>query len=302
MKTWFLSKNKSVSGPFSANEVIEIVENDAQYYGWNPSFSQWKPVGIISEFASLVPALAPPAQISQVVIDEFISKKASIQVHIESLQARIKITQTYLNDFEQQVNEYKRLTANLNESMKSNINPYVQHYKNYHRIYDDLVAALAIAKREAREVVLEFDKRMALRDIEALVNSAIVPMPIGELEQELGFKQELKPKLTQADLNQSEAPAKDECDSKVTGLDPVAQSPKKSGLTGMFKSVFKTDSKQEKVKPEYIAPSEAPSQQQGILESPAAESSGDAEEEKANKDAAGSPHYWDMLQSPRTIY
>ncbi|WP_434927132.1 DUF4339 domain-containing protein [Shewanella sp. HL-SH2] len=279
MNTWFFSKKGDVTGPLTTTEAIAFVKNDANCYGWNPHFTQWKPVGMITEFDEYVSAITPPAQVPQSLVDDFITKKNKLELDIVSMDDNIKFTKTYLYELEQEINIYKRLTNNLSDDMKGNITPYAQNYNNFNRIFDELVAALAIAKSEINEVVLEFDQRVAQRKAETLASLSISDKIVADSQSDVVDV------ITQP-LN------------ATTSLDPVAQSPKKSGVTNMLKSVFKGDSK--KLNP--LAEISIKTTDTPLVKSAITDDNSEAKDEVVKDEKQAAPHYWNMLNAPRTIY
>ncbi|NKF50876.1 DUF4339 domain-containing protein [Shewanella sp. WXL01] len=262
MTKWFISKNGEVTGPISEAEAQAIVQNAPDCYGWNPAFTHWKPVGSISEFAGLVPEMAPPAQIPQSMIDGFAEKKQELFTKLEAMDDVVKFTKTYLYELEQEINIYKRLTNNLTDEVKGNIKPFEQKHDGFHATFDELASALSIAKAEINEVVAEFDKRVAEREAESLASQSVPPSAVSNIADLHDNVAEIKPKS--ASLDNVAVRPKD-----AASLDPVAEAPKKaakakidkiefteepqakepqveeekSSVTGILKSVFKGDAK-----------------------------------------------------------
>ncbi|MBR9728539.1 DUF4339 domain-containing protein [Shewanella intestini] len=263
MTKWFISQNGDVTGPISETEAMALVQTAPDCYGWNPSFTHWKPVGSIAEFSALVPAITPPAQIPQSMIDGFATKKQELFTKMEAMEDVVKFTKTYLYELEQEINIYKRLTNNLTDEVKGNIRPFEQKHDSYHVTFDELVNALSIAKAEVHDVVNEFEKRVAQREAETLASQSISPAAanIADLHDNVA---EIKPRTAAVDNVAVRVKPKD----ATASLDPVAQSPKKetkpsvdkiefteeltqkqqptetkTGMTGILKSVFKGDAK-----------------------------------------------------------
>ena len=283
MKKWFFSKNGKVTGPFTEVEAKDILLNEGNCYGWHPSFTQWKPAGSIPEFAAIVPAVTPPAEIPQALIEEFATKDKSISDKLRSMEESVISTKAYLLEFEQEISNYKKLTNNLNDEVKNNISPFENKYNSLQSSFDELVSALSIARTEVNEVVTEFNQRVNKRLAEsgntkafvakatttsqdASVSSATLTVDnVSEISDQI--QRALADSMMSAVEETSELTAK-------KSLDPVAVAPKKakektkidkiefseditaesvpqveeksaglSGVSNIFKSVFKGDPK-----------------------------------------------------------
>ncbi|WP_394131960.1 DUF4339 domain-containing protein [Shewanella maritima] len=227
MTKWFFSKNGDVTGPLSEAEAKAFVQNDPECYGWHPSFTHWKPVGKINEFAELVPEIAPPAQIPQSLIDDFVAKKQDIANKVESMNDSIKFTKTYLYELEQEINIYKRLTNSLTDEVKGNIRPFEQKYEAFNSTFEELANALAIAKGESEEVIAEFDKRVAEREAEALASISVPPAAVPSIADLHDNVAEIKPKSASS-LDNVAVRVKPK--DVAASLDPVAETPKAPSL------------------------------------------------------------------------
>lgn len=175
MKKWFFSKNGKINGPLNEIEAKDFLLKDPDCYGWHPSFTQWKPVHSIREFTDLVPTPIPPAQIPKALIDEFTSKKKSLDLRLDNINENIKFTKTYLYEFEQEINIYKRLTHNLSDEVKANIHSIEQQYENLQKNFNELVNASTISKSEINNIVTDFNARVALRGADS------IPAPVTEV-------------------------------------------------------------------------------------------------------------------------
>ncbi|MEZ9139054.1 MULTISPECIES: DUF4339 domain-containing protein [unclassified Shewanella] len=166
MKKWYFSKNGQVTGPLNEVEAKEFLLKDGDCYGWHPSFTQWKPVSCIKEFAHIVPAMVPPALIPQALIEEFAAKEKALQVKVASMEESVLSTKGVLVEFEQEINTYKKLTINLTDEVKSNIDPFESKYNTFKGSFDELISALSIAKTEVNEVSTDFNQRVAKQNAE----------------------------------------------------------------------------------------------------------------------------------------
>ncbi|MEZ9367604.1 MULTISPECIES: DUF4339 domain-containing protein [unclassified Shewanella] len=282
MKKWFFSKNGKITGPFTEVEAKEFLLSDGNCYGWHPSFTQWKPASSIPEFAAFVPAVTPPAEIPQALIAEFAAKDKALQAKILSMEESVISTKAYLLEFEQEITNYKKLTNNLNDEVKNNISPFENKYNSLQNSFDELVSALSIAKTEVNEAVTEFNQRVNKRLAESGTDTkAVTAAPVAKdaavssaalsVDNVSAISDQIQKALAESmmsaveDVNNSELTAK-------KSLDPVAVAPKKakakidkiefsediaedtqsqaeekaaglSGVSNIFKSVFKGDPK-----------------------------------------------------------
>ncbi|MCL1066685.1 DUF4339 domain-containing protein [Shewanella olleyana] len=185
MKKWYFSKNGQVTGPLNEVEAKEFLLKDGDCYGWHPSFTQWKPVSCIKEFAHIVPAMVSPALIPQALIEEFAAKEKVLQVKVASMEESVLSTKGVLVEFEQEINTYKKLTINLTDEVKSNINSFENKYNSFKGSFDELISALSIAKTEVNEVTADFNQRVAKQNAEntnsisaPIVASVAAPTPV----------------------------------------------------------------------------------------------------------------------------
>jgi uncharacterized protein YoxC len=165
MKKWFFSSNGEVSSALSFDEAKEFLINNPDVYGWHPSFSQWKPVNCISEFFGVIPASVPGPLIPKEISDKFLAKKNRLESKLTSIEDSIKHSNKSLAKFEQQIEDYKELTQNLNDDVKGAIDNIEKKYKTLNRKLSQVKDAVDIAETEMSEVVEDFDKRMNTNDI-----------------------------------------------------------------------------------------------------------------------------------------
>ncbi len=161
MKKWYFSKNGKISGPLDLDEASEFLVKDPDFYGWHPSFSQWRPVSNIIEFDDVVPEPVPAAQIPPELIKEFIDKKQSLHDKIDVIDESIDERTTSLYELEQEIKIYKRITQNLSDEVKANINSIEQNFKTMSKSLSDLKKVTDIANNEIDEIVTDFDTRVA---------------------------------------------------------------------------------------------------------------------------------------------
>jgi uncharacterized protein YoxC len=282
MKKWFFSSNGEVSSALSFDEAKEFLINNPDVYGWHPSFSQWKPVNCISEFFGVIPASVPGPLIPKEISDKFLAKKNRLESKLTSIDDSIKHSNKSLAKFEQQIEDYKELTQNLNDDVKGAIDNIEKKYKTLNRKLSQVKDAVDIAETEMSEVIEDFDKRMNSNDILMpscdQANQATAPK-LSNVDNFPGSKAKLaQEKLAtppkRSETNESKVTNLPEANNRFKDLEKnentVATSNKKTskqpeakkevqsasvqtdehkdgfnGMKNMMKSVFKGDSKVE---------------------------------------------------------
>ena len=161
MKKWYFSKNGKISGPLDLEDARDFLTKDPDFYGWHPSFSQWRPVSCIVEFDDVVPEPVPPAQIPPELIQEFIDKKQELHDKIDLIDESIDERTTSMYELEQEIKIYKRITQNLSDEVKANITSIEQNHKQLQKNLSDLKKVTDIANNEIDEIVTDFDTRVA---------------------------------------------------------------------------------------------------------------------------------------------
>jgi len=161
MKKWYFSKNGKISGPLDLEEACDFLTKDPDFYGWHPSFSQWRPVSSIIEFDDVVPEPVPPAQIPPELIEEFIAKKQELHDKIDVIDENIDERTTSMYELEQEIKIYKRITQNLSEEVKANITSIEKNHKQLQKTLADLKSVTDIANNEIDDIVTDFDTRVA---------------------------------------------------------------------------------------------------------------------------------------------
>lgn len=165
MKKWFFSDNGKVHGPLDLNSSKEFLAKNPNVYGWHPSFTQWKPVSCISEFADIVPATEQVLLVPKELSEKFLAKKTRLQSKLTSIEDSINHTQTTLNKFDKQVNDYKSLTKNLNDDVKSAIDNIEKKYGSLAKKLAQIKNAVDIAEVEIDDVIKSFDQRVNSNDV-----------------------------------------------------------------------------------------------------------------------------------------
>lgn len=279
MKKWFFSNNGEVTAPLDLDAAKDYLASNPNVYGWHPSFTQWKPVNCISEFADVLPPTIQAPLIPKEISDKFSAKKQRLESKLTSIDDSINHSQSSLAKFDKQIEEYKDLTQNLNDDVKGAIDNIEKKYNSLRRKLSQVKDAVNIAETEMTEVVDDFDRRMRSNDIFMPSCNQSIPMSQDGSGDPLSSAQVSRAKLAQEKLatphrradsveaKVEEAPIEikepasvqtnktvkkaDKTSSQSSLYDAVeaSHSTKDSfnGMKNMMKSVFKGDSKVEKV-------------------------------------------------------
>ncbi|PKG81771.1 hypothetical protein CXF85_16270 [Colwellia sp. 75C3] len=268
MKKWFFSNNGEVTAPLDLDAAKEYLASNPNVYGWHPSFTQWKPVNCISEFVDVLPPTVQAPLIPKEISDKFLAKKQRLESKLTSIDDSINHSQSSLNKFDKQIEEYKDLTQNLNDDVKGAIDNIEKKYNSLRRKLSQVQDAVNIAESEMTEVVEDFDRRMSSNDIfmpscnqsiAMLQDSAQVSR--AKLAQEklatphsradsaetkaeeaaVEKKEAAKAQTKDAEKTASQSPLYDAVEANHSTKDSF------NGMKNMMKSVFKGDSKVEKV-------------------------------------------------------
>ncbi|MCJ8296700.1 MAG: DUF4339 domain-containing protein [Colwellia sp.] len=165
MKKWFFSNNGEVTAPLDLDAAKDYLASNPDVYGWHPSFNQWKPVNCISEFVDVLPPTVQAPLIPKEISDKFAAKKQRLEAKLTSIDDSINHSQSSLVKFEQQISDYKDLTKNLNDEVKGAIDNIEKKYRNLSRKLSQVKDAVHIAETEMSEVVGDFEHRMSSNDI-----------------------------------------------------------------------------------------------------------------------------------------
>lgn len=158
MKKWYISENGNVSGPFDLSDIKKLVSKEKDLYGWNPSFKHWLPVSQIGEFQDFLPESNESNQISEALIEKFVSTKRDLSKKLSLIDDSIESTVKSMNSFDDKITYYKELTNGLAPEVKDNIFPLEKKYNSLNKQLDDLEKAAVIAKKEISDTVVEFDE------------------------------------------------------------------------------------------------------------------------------------------------
>lgn len=158
MKKWYISEDGKVSGPFNISDIKKSISKDKDLYGWNPSFKHWLPVSQIDEFKDFLPQTTKSNQISEALIEKFISTKRDLSKKLSLIDDSIESTVKSMNSFDDKITYYKELTSDLAPEVKDNIFPLEKKYNSLNKQLDDLEKAAVVVKKEISDTVVEFDE------------------------------------------------------------------------------------------------------------------------------------------------
>jgi len=266
MEKWFFSDNGKVSGPLTLEEAREELAKNPNVYGWNPSLNQWKPVSCIGEFADIVPPSEQALLVPKELTDKFLAKKKRLQGKLTSIEDSIKHTESTFNSFEKQIENYKKLTANLNDDVKSAIGNIEKKHSSLTKKLSQVKNAVDIAEDEIDDAIKNFDQRVNSNDVYMPTFNGTPPPPrqidedlkVSNIDKNAPSKAQIaESKLAKphkrVELKEVEAPVeKTESKAKQAEeqqLPPDVQLANKmasesfEGMKNMMKSVFKGDKK-----------------------------------------------------------
>ena len=161
MKKWYFSKNGEISGPMDLSSARKSVEKSTDLYGWHPSFSTWKPVGMIGEFADLVPDNKATNQVPDEIINEFNQKKSALLKNLSLINENIKETEILKAKLKKKITLYRHLTEDLNEEVQSAIVSVEEQYTTFKTQLIKLEETAKIASAEIDQVNEQFTQLIA---------------------------------------------------------------------------------------------------------------------------------------------
>lgn len=165
MKKWFFSDNGKVTSPLSHTEALTYLTDKPNAYGWHPSFSQWKPISCIPEFADIVSLPEQSSLVTKELTDKFLAKKLRLEAKLSSIEDSINHTEATFNKFEKQISSYKTLTQNLSDEVKGAISNIEKKYDSLNKKIAQVKNAVSIAEVEMNDAVKGFDNRANSNDV-----------------------------------------------------------------------------------------------------------------------------------------
>ncbi len=279
MKKWFFSNNGEVTGPLDLEAAKEFLSKTPNVYGWHPSFTQWKPVSCISEFIGVIPATVQKPAIPKDISDKFSAKNQRLEKKLTAITDNINHSHSSLSKLKKQIEAYKSLTINLNDEVKGAIDKIDKKSTSLARKLSQVKDAVQIAKREATEVVDEFEEKLSSNEItmpscnhveQTNTNPTLIEaqqISKAKLAQEKLATPHKRIEPIKATPQENIAPEKEKKSASKNALygdheakdnskervDPEAEYANKmakesfNGMKNIMKSVFKGDSKGDKI-------------------------------------------------------
>lgn len=263
MEKWYFSDNGQVSGPLTLEEAREELAKNPNVYGWTSSLNQWKPVNCISEFADIVPAAEQSLLVPKELTEKFLAKKKRLQGKLTSIEDSIKHTESTFGSFEKQIENYKKLTVNLNDDVKAAINNIEKKHSSLTKKLSQVKNAIDIAEDEIDDAIKSFDQRVNSNDVFMPSFNGVQPSRSNDENSNISSidnapskakiaESKLAKPHKRVDLKEVEATEKPSVQSQKAEeqqLPPDVQLANKmasesfEGMKNMMKSVFKGDNK-----------------------------------------------------------
>ncbi|XQW83715.1 hypothetical protein ACOYR1_11235 [Thalassotalea piscium] len=161
MKKWYFSNNGEISGPMNLASARKVVENSSGLYGWHPSFTTWKPVSVIGEFADIAKESKVASQVPQEIINEFNNKRTALIEKLKLVNENIKETEIIKAKLKKKISLYRHLTEDLNEEVQSAIVSVEQQYTTFGKQLIQLEEAAKISNNEIEEITAKFQQQIS---------------------------------------------------------------------------------------------------------------------------------------------
>ena len=165
MNTWIFSKNGEITKPLELAAAKKYVVENQDAYGWKSSFTQWLPVKSINEFSALLPESKPLPQLPQKIVDEFLSKEKALEKHFENFIKEFSTGDTNAKEFEQEIENYKKLTVNLSDEVKGNINEIEEQFNILNEKLKGIKQTVETSQQELNTVVTDFNKKISEKSV-----------------------------------------------------------------------------------------------------------------------------------------
>lgn len=160
MKKWYFSNNGDITGPMNLEEAALFAQQNPNIYGWHPTFTQWRPVTMISDFGKIMSAAKPSANLLNELTEKFQIKKQRLEKKLAVIDQRMSTNEQSLSVLHAEIAQYKKLTANLSDGVKAAIGKIEQQYLSMQEKQSMLNEAASIASMEMSTLVQEFQNRM----------------------------------------------------------------------------------------------------------------------------------------------
>lgn len=160
MKKWYFSNNGDITGPMNLEDAVSFAQQNPNIYAWHPTFTQWRPVTMISDFGKITSTVEPTANLLNELTEKFQIKKQRLEKKLSVIDQRMSSNEQSLSVLHAEIAQYKKLTANLSDGVKAAISKIEQHYLSMQEKQSMLNEAASIASMEMSTLVQEFQDRM----------------------------------------------------------------------------------------------------------------------------------------------
>jgi len=160
MNKWYFSKNGSIIEITDIESIKAFVIANPDFYGWQPSYTQWLPLHCISDFADIIPISPPLAEIPQDIIDEFNKKEKCFVEKLKEVNIDISNSEVFAQKFVQEINDYKQITQRLSPEVQANINSIEEQYCLLQQRLKDIKQSTHFTANKISKVVTDFNLRI----------------------------------------------------------------------------------------------------------------------------------------------
>ena len=183
MKKWFFSDNGKISKALNFEEAKTYLQKNPNVYGWNPSLTQWFPANCIGEFANILPESDASANIiPEEVVQEFKNKQEKLESQFGKLSKGFNSANKSLMQFRGRIDTYIKLTANLSDDLKGNINGMEKQYAALEKKLGQVREATEIAENEITQAIESFNRGIEVASVQMPIaprSGSPISTPVG---------------------------------------------------------------------------------------------------------------------------
>ena len=198
MNTWIFSKNGQVTKPLDLVAAKKYVVENQDAYAWQSSYTQWLPVNSISEFSALLPERTVSAKLPQKIVDEFMSKEQALEKRFEQFTHDLAGGDASAKLLQQEIANYKQLTANLSDEVKGNVNEIEQQYDVLHAQLNELKQVVITSQQELSTIVTDFNSKVSGKSVVTTSEKATSPLSIASEKNQPAAMAKIAAELEQA--------------------------------------------------------------------------------------------------------
>lgn len=162
---WFFSKNAKVIGPLTFYDAKTYLAENPDAYGWNATFTQWKPVSCIDEFSGVLPPVPQVPAIPKEISDRFRAKQKSLDKSLINIDINIENTELSIEKMDKKVAEYKQVSQGLGQDITGAINNIEVKTSRLKQQLTHVKDAVTIASQERLDVVNTFNRKMNANNV-----------------------------------------------------------------------------------------------------------------------------------------